>query len=114
MGIGGLGRFRLCSVLLALLLAPSLLLLAFLALLLLLATAAGETPYEALRLVCYPSDGVLSPLHGLPGLVGSLPRGILRPSSLVLLLAFLALGLGGARRLLGGLFGLGGRRNLQV
>jgi len=33
---------------------------------------------------------------------------------LLLLLASSALGLGGARRLLGGLFGLGGRRNLQV
>jgi hypothetical protein len=98
-----------------LLLVPSLL-LAFLTLLLLLATAAGETSYEALRLVGYPSDGVLRPLHGLPSLLGSLPCGILR-SSLVLLLLLLAsstLGLGGARRLLCGLFGLGGRRNLQV
>ena len=74
MGIGGLGRFRLCSGLLALLLAPSLLLLA---------TAAGETPYEALRLVCYSSDGVLGPLDGLPGLVGYLPCGILCSSALL-------------------------------
>jgi hypothetical protein len=97
-----------------LLLVPSLL-LAFLTLLLLLATAAGETPYEALRLVGYPSDGVLRPLHGLPSLLGSLPCGILRSSLvLLLLLASSTLGLGGARRLLCGLFGLGGRRNLQV
>ena len=95
-----------------LLLVPSLL-LPFLTLLLLLPTAAGETSYEALRLVGYPSDGVLRPLHGLPSLVGSLPCGILR-SSLVLLLPSSTLGLGGARRLLCGLFGLGGRRNLQV
>jgi hypothetical protein len=98
------------------LLVPSLL-LAFLALLLLLATAASESTHNVLRLVRYPSDGVLRPLHGLPSLVGSLPRGILRPSSLLLLLLLLAssaLGLGGARRLLSGLFGLGGRRNLQV
>jgi hypothetical protein len=72
-----------------LLLAPSLL-LAFLALLLLLATAPGETPYEALRLVGYPSDGVLSSLDGLPGLVGYLARGILCFSAL-LLLVFLVL-----------------------
>jgi hypothetical protein len=91
------------------------LLLAFLTLLLLLAPAAGETPYEALRLVGYPSDGVLRPLHGLPSLLGSLPCGILRSSLvLLLLLASSTLGLGGARRLLCGLFGLGGRRNLQV
>ena len=73
-----------------LLLSPSLLLV-FLALLLLLATAAGETPYEALRLVCYPSDGVLSSLDGLPGLVGHLACGILRPSALLAFLALLLL-----------------------
>ena len=73
-----------------LLLVPSLL-LAFLALLLLLlAPTTGETPYEALRLVGYSSDGVLSSLDSLPGLVGHLARGILRSSAL-LLLAFLAL-----------------------
>ena len=92
-GIGGLGSVRLCSTLLALLAALLLvpfLLLAFLALLLLLAPTAGETPYEALRLVCYPSYGVLSSLDGLPGLVGYPTRSILRSSAL-LLLAFLAL-----------------------
>jgi uncharacterized membrane protein len=92
------------------------LLLVFLTLLL-LASAASESTHNVLRLVRYPSDGVLRPLHGLPSLLGSLPRSILRSSSLVLLLLLLAscaLGLGGARRLLGGLFGLGGRRNLQV
>jgi hypothetical protein len=67
-----------------LLLVPSLL-LAFLALLLLLATAAGESPYEALRLVGYSSDGVLSSLDGLPGLVGYLARSILCFSALLLL-----------------------------
>jgi hypothetical protein len=93
------------------------LLLAFLTLLL-LATAASETPYQALRLVGYSSDDVLSFLDGLPGLVGYLARGILCSSAL-LLLAFLALlmpsglGLGGAR-LLYGLLGLGGGRDLQV
>ena len=80
-GIGGLGNVRLCSCLLALLLlVPS-----FLALLLLLATAAGESPYEALRLVGYSSDGVLSSLDGLPGLVGYLARSILCFSALLLL-----------------------------
>ena len=79
-GIGGLGNVRLCSCLLALLLVPS-----FLALLLLLATAAGESPYEALRLVGYSSDGVLSSLDGLPGLVGYLARSILCSSALLLL-----------------------------
>jgi len=94
-----------------LLLVPSLL-LAFLALLLLLAPTSGETPYEPLRLVCYPSDGVLSSLDSLSGLVGHLARGILRSSAL-LLLRTSGLRLRGAR-LLYGLFGLGGRRNLQV
>jgi hypothetical protein len=65
-----------------LLLIPSLL-LAFLVLLLLLATAAGKTPYEALRLVGYSSDGVLSALDGLPSLVGYLARSILRSSALL-------------------------------
>ena len=77
-GIGGLGSVRLCSTLLALLAALLLvpfLLLAFLAL---LAPTAGETPYEALRLVCYPSDGVLDTLHGLSGLVGDAPEGTVR------------------------------------
>jgi hypothetical protein len=68
-----------------LLLVPSLL-LAFLALLLLLATAAGESPYEALRLVGYSSDGVLSSLDSLPSLVGYLARSILCSSALLLLL----------------------------
>jgi hypothetical protein len=71
---------------LALLLLVSSLLLAFLALLLLLAPTAGETPYETLRLVCYPSDGVLSSLDGLPGLVCNLACDILCSSALVLLL----------------------------
>jgi hypothetical protein len=74
------------ALLAALLLVPFLL-LAFLALLLLLAPTAGETPYEALRLVCYPSDGVLSSLDGLPGLVGHLACGILCSSALLLLRA---------------------------
>jgi hypothetical protein len=82
-GIGGLGNVRLCSCLLALLLLVPSLLLAFLALLLLLATAAGESPYEALRLVGYSSDGVLSSLDGLPGLVCNLARSILRSSALL-------------------------------
>ena len=69
----------LLALLAALLLLDPSLLLAFLALLL-LATAAGKTPYQALRLVCYPSDGVLRPLHGLPGLIRDLP--LLRPSGL--------------------------------
>jgi hypothetical protein len=67
---------------LLLLLVPSLL-LAFLALLLLLATAAGESPDQALRLVGYSSDGVLSALDGLPSLVGYLARSILRSSALL-------------------------------
>ena len=98
-GIGSLGSVRLCSTLLALLaallLAPFLL-LAFLALLLLLAPTAGETPYEALRLVCYPSDGVLSSLDGLTGLVGHLACGILCSSALLLLLRASGLRLRGA------------------
>jgi hypothetical protein len=77
------------ALLAALLLVPFLL-LAFLALLLLLAPT-GETPYEALRLVCYPSDGILSSLDGLPGLVGHLACGILRPSALLAFLALLLL-----------------------
>jgi hypothetical protein len=98
-GIGGLGSVRLCSTLLALLAALLLvpfLLLAFLALLLLLAPTAGETPYEALRLVCYPSYGVLSSLDGLPGLVGHLACGILCSSALLLLLRASGLRLRGA------------------
>ena len=90
-GIGGLGSVQLCSTLLALLAALLLvpfLLLAFLAL---LAPTAGETPCQALRLVCYPSDGVLSSLDGLPGLVGYLACGILRPSALLAFLALLLL-----------------------
>jgi hypothetical protein len=67
-----------------LLLVPSLL-LAFLALLLLLATAAGESPYQALRLVGYSSDGVLSSLDSLPSLVGYLARSILCSSAPLLL-----------------------------
>ena len=66
------------------------LLLVFLALLLLLAPT-GETPYEALRLVGYAPDGVLSSLDGLPGLVGHLACGILRPSALLAFLALLLL-----------------------
>ena len=58
-------------------------LLAFLTLLLLLATAAGESPDQALRLVGYSSDGVLSALDGLPSLVGYLARSILRSSALL-------------------------------
>jgi hypothetical protein len=91
-GIGGLGSVQLCSTLLALLAALLLvpfLLLAFLALL--LAPTAGETPYQALRLVCYPSDGVLSSLDGLPGLVGHLACGILCSSALLAFLALLLL-----------------------
>ena len=72
-----------------LLLTPSLLLV-FLALLLLL-VPTGETPYEALRLVCYSSDSVLSSLDGLPGLVGHLACGILRPSARLAFLALLLL-----------------------
>jgi hypothetical protein len=99
---------------LLLLLAPALL-LAFLALLL-FSSAAGEPPYDALGLVGHTSDGVLCPLDGLPCLVRYLSRGFLRPSALLLLvlLASFTLGLGGARRLLGGLLALGGRRDLQV
>jgi hypothetical protein len=63
------------------------LLLAFLALLLLLATATSEAPYQTLRLVGYSSDGVLSSLDGL---VGYLARGILC-SSVLPLLVFLVL-----------------------
>jgi hypothetical protein len=74
-GMGGLGNVRLCSCLLALL-----------ATLLLLATAAGESPYQALRLVGYSSDGVLSSLDSLPSLVGYLARSILCSSALLLLL----------------------------
>ena len=98
-GIGALGSVQLCSTLLALLAALLLvpfLLLAFLALLLLLAPTAGETPYEALRLVGYPSDGVLSSLDGLPGLVGHLACGILCSSALLLLLRASGLRLRGA------------------
>jgi hypothetical protein len=65
------------------------LLLAFLALLFLLATAASETPYQALRLVGYSSDGVLSSLDGLSGLVGDAPE---RTTALILpVLSLLAL-----------------------
>jgi hypothetical protein len=78
------------ALLTALLLVPFLL-LAFLALLLLLAPTAGETPYDALRLVCYPPDGVLSSLDRLPSLVGHLACGILRPSALLAFLALLLL-----------------------
>jgi hypothetical protein len=81
------------------------LLLAFLVLL--LASAAGEATDGALRLVGYPSDGVLCSLHSLPGLVGHLARGLLRSSASALL------GLGGAR-FLDSLLGLCGRGNLQV
>jgi hypothetical protein len=96
---------RLCNVrrlfaLLALLLASLLLLAPFL----LLTSAAGEPPYESLGLIGNPSDGILNPLHRLPGLVRDLACSILRSSAL--LLTFLALllllrlaGLGGARLL---------------
>jgi hypothetical protein len=85
-GIGALGSVQLCSTLLALLaalllLVPSLL-LAFLALLLLLAPTTGETPYEALGLVGDSSDGVLSSLDGLPGLVGDASKRALRKYAL--------------------------------
>ena len=71
----------LASTLLLLLLAFALL-LAFLALLL-LAPATGEATDDALGLVCNPSYGVLSPLDGLPGLVGYLASGILCSSALL-------------------------------
>jgi hypothetical protein len=84
-GMGGLGNVRLCSCLLALLATLLLVVPSFLALLLLLATAAGESPYQALRLVGYSSDGVLSSLDSLPSLVGYLARSILCFSALLLL-----------------------------
>ena len=72
------------------------LLLTFLALLLI--SVAGEPPYESLGLIRNPSDGVLHPLDGLPGLVGYLARGSLCSTALLLLLLGPAttLGLGGA------------------
>jgi hypothetical protein len=108
---------------LALLLAATLTLLALLTLLTLLtllraflallASSASEPPYEALGLVGCSSDGVLRPLHGLPGLVGHLACSILRSSALLLIPSASLLGLGGAG-LLDGLLGLCGRRDLQV
>ncbi len=104
---------------LLLLLSPAALLLAFLALLL-FSSAAGEPPYDALGLVSHTSYGVLRPLDGLPRLVSHLACGFLHPSALLLLLLLLVLlvsstlGLGGARRLLGGLLGLGGRGDLEI
>ena len=108
--------FALLALLLAsLLLLAAALLLTFLAL---LGSASSEAADEPLGLIGNPSDGVLLPLDGLPGLVRYLARGILRSSAL--LLTFLALllllriaGLGGAR-LLYGLLGLCGRGDLQV
>jgi uncharacterized protein YggT (Ycf19 family) len=102
--------FALLALLLAslLLLAPFLL-LTFLALL--LTSAAGEPPYESLGLIRNPSDGILNPLHRLPGLIGYLACSILRSSALLLLLRLA--GLGGAR-LLYGLFSHCGGRDLQV
>src|SRR5919112_2163499 len=112
-GIGALGSVRLCSapigLLATLLLLTPALLLAFLTLLL-LATAASETPYQTLCLVSYSSDGLLSSLDGLPGLVGYLTRGILRSSAL---LRPSGLGLRGAR-LLCSLLGLCRGWDLQV
>src|SRR5919112_1742887 len=112
-GIGALGSVRLCSthigLLATLLLLTPALLLAFLTLLL-LPTAASETPYQTLRLVSYSSDGLLSSLDGLPGLVSYLTRGILRSAAL---LRPSGLGLRGAR-LLCGLLGLCGGWDLQV
>jgi hypothetical protein len=88
------------------LLLATLLLLAFA---LLLTSAAGEPPYESLGLIRNPSDGVLNPLHRLPGLVGHLACSLLlRPSALLRIA-----GLGGAG-LLNGLFGHCGGRDLQV
>jgi hypothetical protein len=55
----------LLALLAALLLLDPSLLLAFLALLL-LATAAGKTPYQALRLVCHPSDVSCAPCTACP------------------------------------------------
>jgi uncharacterized protein YggT (Ycf19 family) len=102
---------RLCNVrrlfaLLALLLASLLLLAAALLLtfLALLGSASSEAADEPLGLIGNPSDGILNPLHRLPGLIGYLACSILRSSAL--LLTFLALllllrlaGLGGARLL---------------
>ena len=68
------------SALLALLLLASALLLAFLALLL---TSTGQSTDEPLRLIRNPSDGVLPPLHRLPGLIGDATERTL-PSLLVL------------------------------
>jgi len=107
------------ALLATLLLSAFSLLLAFLVLL--LVPTAGETPHEAFGLVGYPSDSVLSPLDGLPGLVGNLACGLLCSSAL-LLLTFLALLLllrpSGLRlrgaRLLCRLLGLRGGRDLQV
>jgi hypothetical protein len=108
--------FALLALLLAsLLLLAAALLLTFLAL---LGSASSEAADEPLGLIGNPSDGVLHPLDGLPGLVRDLACGILRSSAL--LLTFLALllllrlaGLGGAR-LLYGLFSHCGGRDLQV
>jgi hypothetical protein len=98
----------------SLLLASAFLLLAFLALLL-LTPSAGKPAYEALRLVGYTSYGVLRSLRGLTSLVGHLTSALLLALLLVLLASSAALlGLGGARRLLSGLRGLGRGRYLQV
>jgi len=56
------------------------LLLAFLALLL---TSTGQSTDESLGLIRNPSDGVLNPLHRLPGLVGHLACSLLRSSALL-------------------------------
>jgi hypothetical protein len=63
------------------------LLLVFMALLL-LAFAASKSTHNVLRLVPYPSDGVLRPLHGLTGLVGDAPE---RALTLLVLLPLLLL-----------------------
>jgi hypothetical protein len=80
----------------------------------LLLTSAGEPPYESLGLIRNSSDGVLNPLHRLPGLVGHLACSLLRSSSALLLLLLRIAGLGGAGLLLYGLFGHCGGRDLQV